>query len=699
MSNPFAPLTHSVEAASLRVANQFYRATWDAREGTLTLGEVVLRCAPATSIDGQPATPRVERVATTLATPTLVRVVEVGQLATDSAAPLRYRLTFDAYQTGNLHLHARITAEAPVRLSGLALPRLRFLRHAFERLAYEADGLRRAALTPARLADAAGRWYDLQGSTGSLGLVIKKLPWRARWNDVGAHDHAVLADAALAIEGEDGLALALRVDRPLTLEAGETVEAALFLRFHPGDEAEVRREGTHRHPDEVKYSPEGEYLHALVWETDEVWLGPPITQGCLRRPQDQLIPRVLGLDVLARKRFTWNNEDFSLWHLTGKDRYWESGVKKAHALLATQNEHGGWWEGIEFYNLPPHHHHMYDTYIAGVFLLDAWDNTADPAFLEAAGRCVRFWTESQPPANGHSTLGPEAWWYRWGGYINEYGFTDERLVLNTHAGACMFLALYHERTGDPLARRGLEYGFNAFKLGLQRGIQKGNGQFLYCLSQIDPTLERPGDPPYIQLDLVPQIEDVYTVAASYRLMLANRSMRDETVRAALARALDYWWKGYQAGTVYTYRAYAVNAFAIAAAELAPAYLAALPTLLKNPDHYTSMQRGFSAFIAPYGLHGLPLRLRAHGPSFVEPVFVARQRGEYRFALVNMEYPLQGLEVEVQPRAGRVLEVEELDLFSAAPRPVAHRATEHGAAITLDRLPEFGVRQFRVRLEE
>jgi hypothetical protein len=60
-----------------------------------------------------------------------------------------------------------------------------------------------------------------------------------------------------------------------------------------------------------------------------------------------------------------------------------------------------------------------------------------------------------------------------------------RRETNTHAGATVFLALLYERTGDGEARVGMERGVNAFKLGLERGIQKGNGQFLYCLSQVD----------------------------------------------------------------------------------------------------------------------------------------------------------------------------------------------------------------------
>ena len=137
--------------------------------------------------------------------------------------------------------------------------------------------------------------------------------------------------------------------------------------------------------DEVRYVPEGEFAEQRVWEVEDRWLGPPITEGAMQRPYDQLITRPLGLNVLARRRFTWSNEDFSLWRLTGKEHYRDSGIKKAFALLDTQNSHGGWYEGVEFYNLPPQHHHMYDTYISGMFLLDAYDATGYEGFRRPPG--------------------------------------------------------------------------------------------------------------------------------------------------------------------------------------------------------------------------------------------------------------------------------------------------------------------------
>jgi len=503
--------------------------------------------------------------------------------------------------------------------------------------------------------------------------VVKKPWWHARWNDVGAYGHAVIGAG------------------PLELARGETVECAYFHTTSDGGVREAAYD-----PLEARYVPEGEYRHSLLWECEDVWLGPPIFDGCPQRPHDQLIARPLGLDVLARKRFTWSNEDFSLWRVTGKDRYWESGVKKAYALMATQNEHGGWWEGIEFYNLPPHHHHMYDTYIAGLFLLEAYDLTRNGLFLDAAHRAKGFWLSQPPPANGHTEEAPDAWWYRWGGYVNEFGYTDERLVLNTHAGATEFLALLYERTGDGEARTGMERGVNAFKLGLERGIQKANGQFLYCLSQADPTLERPGDPPYLRLDLVPQIEDVYTVASSYRLMLANRVAQEPAIASAVRRALDYWWSGYREGRVYTYRAYAVIAFAVAAGEIDLVYALALPELLKDPDHFTSMQRGLSSFVAPAALAGLSVDT----PPFVEPVFLRRREGEFMFALVNLEYPRRRVRVEVElPPSPSDPSAVLVDAATKEEAPVRITSDNRRVTLEIPELGEFGVACVRLAFSE
>jgi hypothetical protein len=657
----FGPVTASAEHDEVVVRNDFFEVAFRRPEPAVSFRDALaFRCLPraAALVSAD------EQLEVRIDDTVLVRIVHTGTLG----RRLSFRITYDAFQSRNLHVYVRIEAIEDVEVSDLELPRLEFEGGSF------GDST------------AAGRWLDL----GSLGLVVTKPPWHARWNDVGCYGHRVLGGADLRASGGS---LSLAAPKPLSLRAGDTVESAFFLRPASGS---LEAEAEYRHPDELRYVPEGERLHTLLWEAEDVWLGPPIFDGCPQRPYDQLIPRPLGLDVLARKRFTWNNEDFSLWRLTGKDSYWESGIKKAYALLATQNEYGGWFEGIEFYNLPPHHHHMYDTYISSLFLLEAYDLTGFDRFLEAAGRSKRFWL-GEPPANSHTEEGPNAWWYRWGGYVNEFGYTDERRVLNTHAGATEFFALYFERTGDDEARLAMENGINGFKLGLERGIQKGNGQFLYCLSQVDPTLERPGDPPYLRLDLVPQIEDVYTVASRYRLLMANRIARDPAVTASIRKALDYWWDGYRKGQVYTYRAYAVIAYAVAAGEIDITYALALPELLKQPDHFTSMQRGLSSFVAPAGLPGLPVHVESLGPSFVEPVFVRRTRDEFTFALVNVEYPQQDLRVAVELPEGGVRDVVEIDPATRAEASREFSVDDGVVRFRVPELGEFGVTAVRLGL--
>ena len=598
------------------------------------------------------------------------------------------RLCWDAHTTENLHLYVCLTAESPVRVERVELPRVAL-----------ADGTGAAV----DRADASG---VLLGGSAAVGVAVKKYPWLASWNDVGAYGHRTLADSVLTAEA-DGGALAVTTAFPVEMSPGQSLEAAVFLRRGAADSedfrAALRHEVRYDHRDEVRYVPEGEFAEQRVWETEDRWLGPPITEGAMQRPYDQLITRPLGLNVLARRRFTWSNEDFSLWRLTGKEHYRDSGIKKAFALLDTQNVHGGWYEGVEFYNLPPQHHHMYDTYISGMFLLDAYDATGYEGFLEAAGRAVGFWVSNPPPANGHVEVAEGAWWYRWGGYINELGYTDERCVLNTHSGATAFLAMYAERTGDPDARRGAEAGLAAMRWGLERGIQRGDGQFLYCLSQVDPTLERPGDPPYIKLDLVPQIEDVYTVASSYRLMMALRSIPDPVVTAAIRRALDYWWVGHRAGTVYTYRAYSAIAFGAAAGEIDLRYALALPEILRDREQFTSMQRGLSSFIAPHGLPLVYVRARGRPGRFVEPVFVRRRHGEYLFALVNTEQPMSNIPVEVGLPAGvSLLGASTID---PAGDPMAEVPAswvpggDRSATVAVEELQEFAVTVVRLELDE
>lgn len=638
-----------------------------AADGRMTVGDRSIVLAP--EIDGE--RPTVSTAAFAISSEVMVRhTTDVNW-----GDQLSGRLTADLHASGAIHVHVRIGADVDRSIASASLVTV--------------DGLPQ----PVAVGTGASRHIQADG----LALMVRKYPWKARWNDVGAHGHGTITDSTLAVADRTVRLTA----RDLVLAAGETIEAAITIRPATGSVAAA--EAGYEHPDELRYIPEGEYRHHLTWESDDVWLGPPIFDGCPQRPHDQLITRPLGLNVLARKRFTWANEDFSLWRLTGKSHYAESGVKKAFALITTQNAYGGWYEGVEFYNLPPKHHHMYDQYISGMFLLDAYDATGYDGFLAAAERTREFWCTMPPPANGHVDVGPDAWWFRWGGYINAFGYTDERCVLNTHSGATAFLAALAARTGDAETRASARRGLNAVLWGLEHGVQRGDGQFLYCLSQIDPTLERPGDPPYIKLDLVPQIEDVYTVATSYRLMIANREFRDPAIDAAITRALDYWWTAYRAGTVYTYRAYASLAYAVAAGDIDLRYALALPEILRDPQHFTSMHRGLSAFVAPAGLGLVEVRVGDAAAVGVEPVFLRRTAGEAVFAIVNVEQALRRVPVSVRlPGDARPIGVEAIDPASpqvATPVGDWSAADDGYVHLALAELGEFGVVVVRVTFDE
>src|SRR2546428_385667 len=80
-----------------------------------------------------------------------------------------------------------------------------------------------------------------------------------------------------------GIRPGLRRDEPWGAGSGESFGGCCRGRRHSG----------HR------------LLH--TWEVEDGWMGPHITDGSPQYPADQLIRRVMGLNVLARKRFTWAN--------------------------------------------------------------------------------------------------------------------------------------------------------------------------------------------------------------------------------------------------------------------------------------------------------------------------------------------------------------------------------------------------------
>jgi hypothetical protein len=210
----------------------------------------------------------------------------------------------------------------------------------------------------------------------------------------------------------------------------------------------------------------------------------------------------------------------------------------------------------------------------------------------------------------------------------------------------MIMSLLWTRENDEDARRGLANGVDGFKLALDQGLQRANGQFLYALSQIEPRLERPGDPPYLQTDLIPEIDDVYTMLSAFRLLVANRVAQDPVVARACARAVNYWWQAQRAGTTYTYRPYPVKTFALAAGELDLRYAFNLPHLLRDPENWTSIYRGFSAWVAPWEHKGLLVEAQGD-PGGVESVFLHRDASAYTFAIVNVGQPRANLEVSVE----------------------------------------------------
>lgn len=621
----------SRKGKSLEFANEHWSAAFDG--GALVAGGI--RVSPEVALSGSGGNVRLaaNKAEVAIDDGLIARVIATGT----SPDGHSLRITYDIHQTQNLHVYVRLAWGKNVKFDSVALPFLKLDGVS----ALQSKGVS-ADLKSAGAIKLAEPWFQLRGGKGVLGIGITKFPWAAKWNDIGATGYYTLSDIRLRVA--DGN-VALEASGPFEASAGDTLEMAFFLR--PIDELveALRNEATHDDPRETRYIPASEWEQFLSRQVEDRWYGPPILGGVPNRPVDQLMPRSLGMDILARRRFSWNNEDLSLWRITGKSIYREIAIKKAYGLLAGQNEYGGWFEGIEFYNLPPRHHQHYHSYTAFVYLIDAYDVTGHEAFLDAALRCKIYWFGA-PPANSHSVDGPDAWWYRWGGYINEAGYTDERHALNTHVSAIMVFSLLWTRVKDEEARRGMLNGVNAFKLGLAQGLQRPNGEFYYSLSQINPRYDRPGDPPYLQTNLIPEIEGVYTVLASFRLLVANRVVQDPMVRDACAKALDYFWRAELDGKAYTYRSYAVKTFGLAAGEIDLRYAFNLPHLLSDPDNWTSIYRGFSAWVAPWKNKALLVSAEDDPPG-IETVFLSRNDKAFRFAMVNTGIPRSNIPVRVE----------------------------------------------------
>ena len=620
----------SRNGGGLELANAHWTASL--ADGALRLGKASIAPVVILAQDGREIEVEARELDVVIEDDALARIVASGT----SGEGHSLRITYDLHQTENLHVYVRLELAEAALIEAVELPRLHL------------DGLRQLeALAGSASLGENGEmpllepWLQLRGDE-IVGVGITKFPWFARWNDVGATGYHTLGNAKLHMA--DGH-LGLHADGPLDAAPSDTIEAAFLLRPLAEPIENLRFQTTHNDSREIVYIPAIEWEQFLSRQVEDRWLGPPIQGGCQNRPVDQLIPRSLGMDILAQRRFSWNNEDTSLWRLTGKSIYRDIAVKKSYGLLAGQNEYGGWFEGIEFYNLPPRHHQHYHSYTAFVYLIDAFDVTGNRPFLDAALRSKEFWF-GDPPANSHSVDAADAWWYRWGGYINDAGYTDERHALNTHASVLLIFSLLWTRLQDEEAKRGLDYGMNAFKLALDKGLQRSNGQFLYMLAQADPRLELPGDPPYVRTDLIPQIDDVYNVLSAFRLIVANRVLQDPVVSESCERALSYFWAAHRAGTAYTYRSYTVKTFALGAGELDLRFAFSLPYFLSDPDNWTSIYKGFSAWVAPLNQKGLLVEPQGQPPG-LESVFLSRNDDAFTFAVANVGAPRTRIPISVE----------------------------------------------------
>ena len=301
-------------------------------DGGATVAGSALRLAPGAR--GLVASPSGLEV--TVETATLVRAVATGTLGTAVA----YDITWDVHQTRNVHVYVRLRAREDVVLEDLALPAL-----GTDAAAAGAGRDRWAALSIA--IRAARRRREEAAVARELERRRRARPRRARRRGAGARRRARAPGSR-----------APRCCAPARPSRPRCSSGPAPTSRRSAHEADVR-------------APRGA-LHPRGRAPAHPRLGERRRSGSDRRSSTAArsarptssIPRRAGPRRPRAQALHVEQRGLRLWRLTGKDRYRESGVKKAYALLATQNEHGGWFEGIEFYNLPPRHHHMYDTYIA-----------------------------------------------------------------------------------------------------------------------------------------------------------------------------------------------------------------------------------------------------------------------------------------------------------------------------------------------
>src|SRR5262245_40267814 len=144
-STRFGPVSASAGPDDIVVRNDFFEASFRRTHPAVSFREgLVLRCLPAAA----PFTSADEQLELRINDPVLVRIVHTGSLG----PALTFRITYDSFQSRNLHVYVRLEAAEDVVVSELELPRL------------EPE---KSSVTDS---ETGGRWADL----GPLGVVVKK---------------------------------------------------------------------------------------------------------------------------------------------------------------------------------------------------------------------------------------------------------------------------------------------------------------------------------------------------------------------------------------------------------------------------------------------------------------------------------------------------------------------------------------------